>query len=86
MQVSQHLRNWLTTNNLQGYLQIAYVKPHPQVEEVTRQINVDKVTNKQIRRNLILNLKEGYNEVAWMSLSYISGNTRLQQKRTYHDE
>ena len=46
MQVLEHLRNWLQTSRLQGYVQVADAEHHPQVAEIITKINVDKITNK----------------------------------------
>ena len=61
-QVFEHLKNWLQTNGLDGYIRIAEAQPHQQVKEIVKEINIGKITNKNVR--LILNLKnEGYNEM-----------------------
>ena len=53
--VSNKLRNWLHNKGLQGYLRVADVQPHPRATEIVNQINVAKITNKQVYR--YLNLK-----------------------------
>ena len=58
--VSDNLCKWLKTNRLEGYLQIAEVEPHPQAEEVVKEISFDKISNEHIHRFLNLN-KERYN-------------------------
>ena len=63
--ISDNLRLWLETKNLQGYIQIAEAFPHPNAVEITQQIDIAKITNKQVRR--ILNLKrEGFDAVQKM--------------------
>ena len=53
--VFDRLRNWLNNKGLQGYLK----EPHPQAIEVIQQIDISKITNKQVRR--LMNLKrEGF--------------------------
>ena len=60
--ISDSLCLWLETKNLQGYIQIAEAAPHPNAAELVQQIDIAKITNKQVRR--ILNLKrEGYDVV-----------------------
>ena len=59
MQISEHVRRWLKTNGLEGYLRTEDLEPHPQVEEIMKEIDVDKITNKQMRRMK----KEGYDEM-----------------------
>mgnify|MGYP000134895197 FL=1 len=59
IQVFDHLRNWLKTNGLEGYLWITNAEPHPHAAEIVKQIDVDKLMNKQVHQ--FLNLKnEGY--------------------------
>ena len=53
--VSDNLPQWLSNKGLQGYLK----EPHPQAIEVIQQIDISKITNKQVRR--LMNLKrEGF--------------------------
>ena len=40
--VSNHLRKRLKNNEIDGYLRIAKVEPHPQAKEVIKEIDVDK--------------------------------------------
>ena len=54
MHVSDRLRQWPCNNGLEGYLQVVDVEPHPRAAEIVRQIDVTKVTNKQVRRFLNL--------------------------------
>ena len=57
--ISDSLRQWLETKNLQGYIRIAEATPHPNTAKLVQQIDIAKITNKQVRR--ILNLKrEGF--------------------------
>ena len=61
--VFDRLRQWLHTKGLQGYLRVADVKPHPCTAQIVNQINVAKITNKQVRQ--FLNLKmEGFDGMA----------------------
>ena len=46
IQVSEHVRNWLKTNELDSYLRITDVEPHPQVADIVMQIDIDNITNK----------------------------------------
>ena len=63
--ISDNLRSWLETKNLQDYIQIAEASPHPNAAEIAQQIDIAKITNKQVRR--ILNLKrEGFDAVQKM--------------------
>ena len=58
--VSNRLRQWLHNKGLQGYLRVVDVEPHPRAAEIVNQIDVAKITNKQVRR--FWNLKrEGFN-------------------------
>ena len=60
IQVSDSLRKWLKTNELEWYLRVADTEPHPPAVEVVKEINVDKISNQQVCRFLNLK-KEGYN-------------------------
>ena len=63
--ISDNLRQWLTRKNLQGYISIAEAEPHPNSGELLKQIDISKITNKQVRR--ILKLKrEGFDVVQKM--------------------
>ena len=63
--ISDRLRLWLETKNLQGYIRIAEASPHPKAVELAHQIDIAKINNKQVRR--ILNLKrEGFDVVQKM--------------------
>ena len=56
---SNRLRQWLESKCLQGYPRVADVEPHPQVDDIIKEIGIAKITNKQLRR--FMNLKrEGY--------------------------
>ena len=41
-----HVSDWLKTNGLDGYLRIEDAQPHPQADELIKQINIDKFTVK----------------------------------------
>ena len=63
--ISDNLRSWLETKNLQDYIQIAEASPHPNTAKIAQQIDIVKITNKQVRK--ILNLKrEGFHAVQKM--------------------
>ena len=63
--ISDSLRLWLETKNLQGYIRIAEESPHPNTAGIAQKIEIAKITNKQVRR--ILNLKrEGFDAVQKM--------------------
>ena len=58
--VFEELRQWLQNKGLQGYLKIAYSELHPHAAQIIQQIDITRITNKQVRR--LLNLKrEGFN-------------------------
>ena len=46
--ISDNLRQWLERKNLQGYIRIAEATPHPNVAELLQQIDIEKITNKQV--------------------------------------
>ena len=57
--VSDRLHNWLHNKGMQGYLKVADVEPHPRTAKIVNQIDVAKITNKQVHQ--FLNLKrEGF--------------------------
>ena len=63
--ISDNLRTWLESKNLQGYISIAEAEPHPNVAELLQQIDISKITNKQVRRTLKLK-REGFDDVQKM--------------------
>ena len=63
--ISENLRQWLVSKNLQGYINVAEAEPHPNVAELLQQIDISKVTNKQVRRTLKLK-REGFDVVQKM--------------------
>ena len=63
--ISDNLRQSLDTKNLQGYIRIAEAAPHPNAAELVQQIDIAKITNKQVRRVLILK-REGFDVVQKM--------------------
>ena len=63
--ISDNLRTWLESKNLQGYISIAEAEPHPNVAELLQQIDISKITNKQVRRTLKLK-REGFDVVQKM--------------------
>ena len=46
--ISENLRLWLETKNLQGYIRIVEASPNPNPAEIAQQIDIDKITNKQV--------------------------------------
>ena len=64
--ISDSLRQWLETKNLQGYIRIAKASPHPNVAELVQQIDIAKITNKQVHRTLNLK-REGFDVVQKMN-------------------
>ena len=50
--VSNDLCSWLECNNLQGFLKVADVEPHPRVEALIEEIDVAKITDKKVRTAL----------------------------------
>ena len=73
--VFDNLRQWLTNKDLQGFLKVADSDPHPRASEIIQQIDVAKVTNKQVRR--VLNLKwEGFDVVQKMNKGILSSYFR----------
>ena len=46
--ISDNLRHWLESKNLQGYISIAEAEPHPNSGELLKQIDISKITNKQV--------------------------------------
>ena len=53
------------SKNLQGYINVAEAEPHSNVVELLKQIDISKITNKQIRRTLKLK-REGFDVVQKM--------------------
>ena len=63
--VSDNLRQWLVNKNLQGFMKVAEVEPHPCAAEILQQIDVSEITNKKVR--CVLEFKrEGFNVVQKM--------------------
>ena len=50
--VSDELRSWLICNNLEGFLKVVDVEPHPHAEALMEEIEVSKITNKKVRTAL----------------------------------
>ena len=48
----------MKSKGLQEYLKVIDVEPHPQATDIIHQINVDKITNKQVHWFLNLNHEE----------------------------
>ena len=62
MQASEKLRRWLKTKDLEGYLRVADIEPHSHIENIVKNVNVDRIINKQVHRFLNMK-KEGYDEI-----------------------
>ena len=60
--VSDNLWQWLANKNLQGFIKVAEVEPHPRAAEILQQIDVSKITNKKVRSVLELE-REGFDAV-----------------------
>ena len=52
--ITTALRNWLTENGLQGYIQVAEAPPHPNVTEIASRINIETITDSMLRKKLNL--------------------------------
>ena len=63
--ISENLRQWLVSKNLQGYINVFEGEPHLNVAELLQQINISKITDKQVRRTLKLK-REGFDVVQKM--------------------
>ena len=50
--VSDELRQWLHNKNLQGFIKVAEVEPHPQAKTLMQEIDVTKITTKKVRNAL----------------------------------
>ena len=50
--VSDELREWLHSRNLQGFIKVAEADPHPQAEEVVQELDITKITTKKVRNAL----------------------------------
>ena len=50
--ISDSLCQWLETKNLQGYIRDAEASLHPNATKLVQQIDIAKITNKQVRRTL----------------------------------
>ena len=48
------LRNWLTENGLQGFIQVAEAPPHPNATEIASRLNIETITDMMIRKKLSL--------------------------------
>ena len=54
VEVSQEIRTWLHRCGLGGYLRVVDASPHPEPQEIARQLHPDTVTNNIIRSALDL--------------------------------
>ena len=52
--ITTALRNWLTENGLQGFIQVAEAPPHPNATEITSRINIETITDSMLRKKLKL--------------------------------
>ena len=50
--VSDELREWLHSRNLQGFIRVAEADPHPQAEELVQELDITKITTKKVRNAL----------------------------------
>ena len=62
--VSDNLRQWLINKNLQRFIKVAKVEPHPRAAEILQQIDVSKITNKKVRSVLELK-REGFSLIVF---------------------
>ena len=46
------LRRWLLEKGFKGYIQVAEAPPHPDAQEIAKKLNVDRITNGNIRKKL----------------------------------
>ena len=52
--ITTALRNWLTENGLQGFIQVAEAPPHPNATEIASRINIATITDSMLRKKLNL--------------------------------
>ena len=52
--ITTALRNWLTENGLQGFIQVAEAPPHPNATEIASRINIETITDSMLRKKLNL--------------------------------
>ena len=52
--ITTALRNWLTENGLQGFIQVAEAPPHPNATEIASRINIGTITDSMLRKKLNL--------------------------------
>ena len=52
--ITTALRNWLTENGLQGFIQVAEAPPHPNATEIASRLNIETITDSMIRKKLSL--------------------------------
>ena len=52
--ITTALRNWLTENGLQGFIQVAEAPPHPNATEIASKLNIETITDSMIRKKLSL--------------------------------
>ena len=52
--ITTTLRNWLTENGLQGFIQVAEAPPHPNTTEIVSKLNFERITDTMIHKKLSL--------------------------------
>ena len=52
--ITTALRNWLTENGLQGFIQVAKAPPHPNTIEIASRISIETITDWMLRKKLNL--------------------------------
>ena len=52
--ITTALRNWLTENGLQGFIQVVEAPPHPNATEIAFRLNIESITDSMIRKKLDL--------------------------------
>ena len=52
--ITTALRNWLTENSLQGFIQVAEAPPHPNATEIVSRLNIETIIDSMIRKKLSL--------------------------------
>ena len=50
--ISPALRRWLHDKGLEGYIRVAESPPHPNAQDVARKLNIDIITNANMRKKL----------------------------------
>ena len=50
--ITSTLRNWLTDNGLQGFIQVAEAPPHPNALEMVSKLNIETLTDSMVHKKL----------------------------------